>query len=149
MKRLCAVVLAACLAVPLALRADLDPKAVSYIPVDRIQWVDNAAGTNARSVIYGDASKPEPYAYFVKWKQGNMSRPHWHPNDRHIVVLAGTWWVGSGPSYEPDSTVPLAAGTYVLHTGRQVHYDGAKEGDAVLLIYGMGPDTSTPAATKP
>jgi hypothetical protein len=128
--------------------AGLDPKAVSSIAVDQIQWKDNAAGTNAQSILYGDPAQPGPYAYFVKWKAGNMSRPHWHPNDRHIVVLAGTWWVGSGETFEPDSTVPMAAGTYVLHTGKQVHYDGAKQGDAILLIHGMGPATSTPAVAS-
>jgi hypothetical protein len=126
----------------------LDPAAVSYIPVDQIKWVDNAAGTAAQSVIYGDPAKPGPYAYFIKWKAGNMSRPHFHPNDRYIVVLAGTWWVGSGEKFDPDSTVPMPAGTYVFHAGKGIHYDGAKQGDAVLMIHGMGPATATPAEKK-
>ena len=128
--------------------AELDPAAVSYIPVDKIQWKDNAAGTNASAIIYGDPAKPGPYAYFIKWKAGNMSRPHFHPNDRYIVVLSGTWWVGSGPKFDPDNTVPMPAGTYVLHNGKGIHYDGAKQGDAILMIHGMGPATSTAAEQK-
>ena len=123
--------------------ADLDPKAVVYTLPDNIQWKENAAGTNANAVLYGDLNKPGPYAYFVKWKAGNMSRPHYHPNDRFIVVVSGTWWVGSGPKFEPDATVPMPAGTYVVHYGKGIHYDGAKQGDAILLIHGMGPATST------
>ena len=82
----------------------------------------------------------------TKWLAGNhFSRPHWHPNDRFITVIKGTWWVGSGPNFDPaGSTVPLPAGTVVTHYGRQVHYDGAKDEDAVLLIVGEGPATSTP-----
>jgi hypothetical protein len=34
------------------------------------------------------------------------------------------------------------------HFGKQVHYDGAKEGDTVLEIVGEGPATSTPAEQK-
>jgi hypothetical protein len=128
--------------------AELDPAAVSYIQVDKIQWKDSATGTSAQAPLYGDPTKAEPYAYFNKWKAGNMSRPHWHPNDRTIVVLAGTWWVGSGTKYDPDSTVPMTAGTVVTHTGKGIHYDGAKQGDAILLISGMGPATSTPAEQK-
>jgi hypothetical protein len=30
----------------------------------------------------------------------------------------------------------------------QIHYDGAREGDAVLEILGEGPATSTPAEAK-
>jgi hypothetical protein len=127
---------------------ELDPKAVEFTLPANIQWKENAAGTSASAVMYGDLAKPGPYAYFVKWKAGNMSRPHFHPNDRFIVVMSGTWWVGSGTRFEPDSTVPMPAGTYVVHHAQGIHYDGAKQGDAVLLIHGMGPATSTPAEQK-
>ena len=42
----------------------------------------------------------------------------------------------------------LAAGTFVTHYGQQVHFDGAKDEDAVLLIVGLGPATATPAEAK-
>ena len=79
----------------------------------------------------------------VKWLPGGMSRPHFHPNDRFITVLKGTWWVGTGTKFDPNSTVPMPAGTFVTHFGKQVHYDGAKDEEAVLLITGEGPATST------
>jgi hypothetical protein len=128
--------------------ADLDPSAVVYTLPDKIQWKENAAGTAASAVMYGDLDKPGPYGYFVKWKAGNMSHPHFHPNDRFIVVVSGTWWVGSGPKFDPASTVPMPAGTYVVHYAKGIHYDGAKQGDTVLFIHGMGPATSTPAEQK-
>lgn len=133
---------------PRAMGVDLDPAAVVFTPLDKIQWKDNPAGTNASAMIYGDLNKEGPYAYFVKWKAGNMSRPHWHPNDRYITVMSGTWWVGSGPKFEPGNTVPMPAGTFVVHYGKGIHYDGAKDGDAILMIHGMGPATSTPAEQK-
>ena len=139
-----AALMAGCVTAP----GNLDPAAVSYTPVDKIQWKDNPAGTNASAMIYGDLAKPAPYAYFVKWKAGNMSRPHFHANDRHIVVLSGTWWVGTGTKFDPDSTVPMGAGTYVLHSAKGIHYDGAKQGDAIIMIYGVGPAASTPAEQK-
>jgi hypothetical protein len=80
---------------------------------------------------------------------GNMSRPHWHPNDRYITVLKGTWWVGTGDTFAPDTTVSLPVGSYVSHFGKEVHYDGAKDVEAWLLIVGEGPETATPASTPP
>jgi hypothetical protein len=74
-----------------------------------------------------------------------MSRPHYHPNDWYIIVVSGVWWVGTGSTFDPDSTVALPPGTFVVHYGGEVHYDGAKTGDAVMLIQGIGPATSTPA----
>jgi hypothetical protein len=77
-----------------------------------------------------------------------MSRPHWHPHDRFITVISGTWWVGSGDKFDPDNTVPLAAGSFVTHFGKQIHYDGAKDEEAVLEIVGMGPATATDAERR-
>ena len=125
--------------------AELNPAAVIYQLPDKIDWKQGTNPGVRGAVLVGDPSKPGLYVQLVKWLPGNMSRPHWHPNDRFITVLSGTWWVGSGETYDPNSTVPMPAGTFVTHFGKQVHYDGAKEGEAVLLIVGEGPATSTPA----
>jgi hypothetical protein len=37
----------------------------------------------------------------------------------------------------------MPAGTFVTRFGKQVHWDGAKDEDAVLLIVGEGPATIT------
>jgi quercetin dioxygenase-like cupin family protein len=128
--------------------AELDPKTISYTLPDKIQWRDNAAGTNSSAILYGDPAKAEPYAMLLRWKAGNMSRPHFHPNDRYFIVLSGTWWVGTGRKFDPASTVPLPAGSYVVHYAKGIHYDGAKDGDAVIMVHGMGPATSIPAEDK-
>lgn len=77
-----------------------------------------------------------------------MSRPHFHPNDRFITAISGTCGVGTGSKFDPHSTMPLPLGTVVTHFARQIHYDGAKDEDAVLEIVGMGPATATPAETR-
>jgi hypothetical protein len=126
----------------------LDPKALAFRLPEQIPWKRNPAG-NETAVMYGNPEKPGLYAVLVKWLPGNMSRPHWHPNDRVITVLKGTWWVGTGDKFDPDATVPMPAGTVVTHFGKEVHYDGAKDGEAWLMIVGEGPATSTPAAVPP
>ncbi len=129
--------------------AELNPAAVIYKLPDQIPWGPvNAAGAQS-AVVAGDPTKPGFYAVYNKWTKGNhFSRPHFHPNDRYIVVLQGTWWIGSGPKFDPASTTPMPAGSFVTHFGKQVHWDGAKDEDAVLLIMGEGPATSTAAEEK-
>ena len=78
-----------------------------------------------------------------------MSRPHFHPNDRFFIVVSGTWWVGSGPEFKPETTVPMPAGSHVIHYAKGVHYDGAKDEQATILVWGEGPATSTPFGTPP
>ena len=128
--------------------AELDKSAVAFIPPSEIKWVRNAAGTNEQAVLFGDPSKPGPYVVRLKWLPGNMSRPHFHPNDRFFVVLSGTWWMGTGEKFDPDTTVPVGAGTYVIHYGGKVHYDGAKDQETIIQVWGMGPATSTPAEKR-
>jgi hypothetical protein len=48
----------------------------------------------------------------------------------------------------PASIRAMPAGSSVTHFGKQVHWDGAKDEDAVLLIMGEGPATSTDAEEK-
>src|SRR5712664_4692930 len=90
--------------------ADIDRTAVDFKTPADIKWVRNAAGTNESAVLFGDPTKPGPYVVRIKWLAGNMSRPHFHPNDRFFAVLSGTWWMGSGPNFDPNSTVPIPAG---------------------------------------
>ena len=130
-----------------AIAADLDPAAVAFTLPDKIEW-KQGSGRAQQAILAGDPSKPGLYVVMVKWLPGGMSRPHFHPHDRFITVLNGTWWVGTGTKFDPNNTVPMPAGTFVTHFGKQVHYDGAKDEDTVLLITGEGPATSTPAEEK-
>ncbi len=90
--------------------AELDRSAVNFTPPSEIKWVRNAAGTNEQAILFGDPSKPGPYVARIRWFPGNMSRPHFHPNDRFFVVISGTWWMGTGETFDPDSTVPAPRG---------------------------------------
>jgi hypothetical protein len=129
--------------------AELNPAAVIYKLPEQIPWGPvNAAGAQS-AVVVGDPAKPGFYMVYNKWTKGNhFSRPHFHPNDRYIVVLQGTWWVGSGPKFDPANSTPMPAGSFVTHFAKQVHWDGAKDEDTILLIMGEGPATSTAAEEK-
>jgi hypothetical protein len=128
--------------------ASLNPKAISIrLPPD-IQW----KGPNAEGLeivpLAGDPSKPGLYVVLAKWYSHHLSRPHFHPNDRFITVISGTWWVNTGRKYDPDHMKPVPAGSFVTHYANEVHYDGARDGDVVIEIVGMGPGTLRPAEDK-
>jgi hypothetical protein len=127
--------------------ADIDPTAVTYKLPGQIEWTGNADVAQT-AVLHGDPSKPGLYVVLIKWAPHHFSHPHFHPNDRYITVLSGTWWVGTGTKYDPDSTVPMPAGSYVTDLAKQAHFDGAKDVPAVLEIVGEGPATMTPAEAK-
>jgi hypothetical protein len=125
---------------------DLDPKAIAIqLPKD-IKWVRNNGAEVA--VLVGDPAKPGLYVVLQKWLPHNNSRPHFHANDRFITVLSGTWWVNTGPKYDPDGFKPVPAGSFVTHFAKEIHYDGAKDAECILQIVGIGPATSVPAEQK-
>jgi hypothetical protein len=79
--------------------ADLDPKAITIQLPKEIKWTKGNGSETA--VLVGDPSKPGLYVVLQKWLPHNNSRPHFHPNDRYITVLSGTWWVNTGPEVRP------------------------------------------------
>jgi hypothetical protein len=125
--------------------ATLNPKAIAIrLPAD-IKW----KGPNAEGLeiipLAGDPSKPGLYVVLGKWYAHHLSRPHFHPNDRFITVVSGTWWVNTGHKYDPDHMRPVPAGSFVTHYANEVHYDGAQDSDVVIEIIGMGPGTAMSA----
>ena len=127
--------------------AGIDPAAITYKLPNQITWTGKE-GVAQTATLVGDPTKPGLYIQLVKWFPHNMSHPHFHPNDRYITVLSGTWWVGTGTKFDPDATVPMPPGSYVVDIAKGVHYDGAKDETAVIEIVGEGPATLTPAEVK-
>ena len=88
------------------------------------------------------------YAVYNKWTKGNhFSRPHFHPNDRYIVVLQGTWWSVQA-QVDPANTTPMPAGGFVTHFGKGAL--GRRQDECGALIMGearhsTGAEEITPA----
>ena len=123
---------------------ELNPAAITIKMPDAIKWRDptGAAPVN-QAILQGDPTKPGLYVVMNRFKPGAFSKPHFHPNDRFITVVKGTWWVGTGNKWDKDATVPVKVGGFVTHFGKQVHYDGAKDEETWLIIVGDGPATLT------
>lgn len=118
-----------------------DPSHITFTLPKDIKW---KMGTGSdQAVIFGDPDKPGLYGILIRWHPGNFSRPHFHNTDRYAYVLSGTWWVSSSDTYDPNKTYPMPAGSAVTDLAGTVHYDGAKDGGALLELVGMGPVTTT------
>ena len=137
------------LAVCAAAFAAKDEKGFVIVKPSEIVYEKNPAGSGPDiAVIAGDPTKEGFYIIRARFAPGVMSQPHFHPGDRHVTVISGTWWAGKGPNFDPNSTTPLGPGSYMLHPAGEIHYDGAKDVEAIVEIKGMGPAPSIPAAEK-
>ena len=135
-----AVALAAC-GVSTAALADPPADVMSIVRVDEIKWMSNPLVPGlATAVVQGNPSEPgKPYVIRVRFPPNTFSPPHFHPEARYIVVLKGTWWVGSGPKWDKEATTPVPTGSFVIHYPNKIHYDGAKNEEVILQIIGVGP----------
>lgn len=121
-----------------------DPKVLTIKTPQEIDFPPKDSG-NQQIVLFGDPKvEGSLYGIHFRWLPHSNSRPHMHKYDRHIYVLSGTWWLGSGEKYDMNTTYPVKPGSYVLHKGGEIHYDGAKDEPVILLVVGMGPAANLP-----
>jgi hypothetical protein len=144
-----------------AFASKIDPSETAVTLPDAIKWSGWIKGfpphSGEMATLYGSLDEPGPYVVLMKWYPGYMSAPHTYATDRLSLVLSGTWWVNSGPDFDPESTVPVPAGGFVRRVARTPHYDGVKQdasAPAVIGLFGIAPvefelvDPSKPAWRK-
>ena len=117
---------------------------------EQVRWTLEPGSPGVeQAVLAGDPKGPGLYVIRVKFPPHVMDRPHWHPNDRYVTVLKGTWWTGTGDHFDPEHAVPLGPGGWMVHPARAVHWDGSRGDEEVIVqITGMGPAGSTPVDPK-
>jgi len=157
MKTRMLLAVAPCLLIGSALGGAADPIATSgadfvRLTPDQVSWRDLPDGHGAQlATIAGDPSGHGLYVQRVRFPPHVMDRPHWHPNDRHVTVIKGTWFTGTGGTFDPKQAVPLKAGSYMLHPAHALHWDGSNSDEEVIVqVVGIGPaDTVQADPTQP
>jgi hypothetical protein len=94
-------------------------------------------------VLYGDSSKPGLYLQYQRRAPNNWSRPHYHPIDRVVMVMAGTMSIGADASGDKNKTVAVPKGGFIRDIAQGVHYDGSGNDPMWIQIAGVGPTATT------
>ena len=120
--------------------ADPDVAVMAVMRDADLKWIENPLVPGlSQAVLFGNPSQPGLYVIRVRFAPGVMSPPHFHPEERYVSVLKGTWWVGAESTWNRSLTTPMAAGSFVVHHPHKIHFDGAKDEEAIVQIVGMGP----------
>jgi quercetin dioxygenase-like cupin family protein len=120
----------------LVLAADHAPDFIRLTP-EQIPF-KNPSGFE-QTVLFGDPMKPGLYVVRVRFPPGIHSNPHYHSQDRHVTVIKGVWYMGTGDTADITKAVPLKAGSYAFHPAHGTHWDGAGADETIVQIMGMGP----------
>lgn len=124
-----------------------DPKSIVTLLEKDLVWTKDPLGQQ-QAPLFGDPSKPGPYGVAIKWSPGQFSHPHTHTTDRWAYVAKGTWWVSSSSHRDIATTYPTPQGTFAIDLANKVHWDGAKDEEVVLIVFGVGPIDSKLAEEK-
>jgi quercetin dioxygenase-like cupin family protein len=122
--------------------AETDEKGFVRIRPEQLDWKIPFSGATPLALLEGDPSKPGIYVLRVQFQPYQFDRPHKHGEDRLIVVLKGTWYMGTGEHFDPSKAVPMPVGSYIKHPAGEWHWDGAKDEEVVLQIVGYGPSST-------
>ncbi len=110
-------------------------------PAD-LRFVAQPNGTYQAHVV-GEVGKPGPYAAETKLPAGLRIQPHFHPEDRIVLVVSGTLLVGYGEKFDETKMEALAPGSVFTEPGRSAHFTWAKDGEVLLYVTGRGPTGTT------
>jgi quercetin dioxygenase-like cupin family protein len=74
--------------------------------------------------------------------------PHYHPDERIIVVVSGTVYFGYGEQFDESKMKPLPAGSSWTEPAKQAHFAWAKDGEAIIQVIDNGPTGNTSIPRK-
>ena len=122
---------AALLAGPVSLLAQRDSATTRIVPL----WRDGQLVTR----VSGEPNVAGALYVIRIWNFDNqVVLPHTHPEDEHVVVVQGTWFLAEGERVDRARLRALAVGEYALVPRRQAHF-GWSKGMTVIQVHGIGP----------
>src|SRR5687768_11897855 len=102
-----------------------DSMEARLFPPSDIQWKDGPASLPKGAqfaVLEGDPSKEGPLVFRVKLPDGYRVPPHTHPKVERITVIAGTFNIGMGKTFDPQAMKQMPAGAYGYWPAGMAHF---------------------------
>ena len=109
---------------------------------EELKWLPTPTGT-LQTLIAGDPKQAGAYVYRTRFPAGFRNRPHFHPDQRVVTIMAGTLYVGYGEAFDESQMKALPAGSVFTEPAKQPHYVWAKDGEVIIQVIGNGPSATT------
>lgn len=90
------------------------------------------------AVLEGNPAAEGPFTMRLRVPDGFRIPPHTHPKTERLTVLAGTFRLGMGATFDASKMESLPAGTYGFWPAGMQHYAQAR-GETILQLHGTGP----------
>ena len=112
----------------------------SVLTPSDLKWIDDPNRPGLQSVtLVGDPFKPGPYTRRFKLPPRMILPPHWHPEDREVTTLSGTWYVGHGAVIDRARATKVVPGAFLAQPAKRVHYEFTGDEEVIVQVSGIGP----------
>lgn len=124
------------------------PSANTYVPADRIPWVDEQGAPVRIGALWGDRATGEA-GTLLNAPAGFRSGPHSHTADYWAVVVQGAWehWV---PSTGEGRGLRLEPGSHWTQIKTQLHEDACvSQTPCIIFLFNKAPYVTELPETQP
>ena len=98
----------------------------------------------ASALIAGNPKQGPNYTVIVRFSPGTRVPAHYHPDQRVITVISGTYYLGGGEKFDESALKPYGPGMVIIIPARAPHFSGSKDDGTVVLESGDGATGTTP-----
>ena len=110
----------------------------AVVTPDQLIWKPLIPGVES-AVVYGDPDKKgSVYVIRIRSKGDAKVPPHWHVTEEHVTVLAGSFLLAHGDTYDAAKLIELKVGTHSVIPATMPHFGLHKAGN-VVEVYGEAP----------
>lgn len=106
-----------------------------------LKWADvPSLPPGARiAVLEGPMNEAVPFTVRLRLPAQYRIPPHWHPAVEHVTVLAGTFHMGHGESYDGARATVLPPGGFAVMQPRTPHFAFTLNEPVEIQLHGIGP----------
>ena len=91
------------------------------------------------AVVQGDPSVSGAiFTVRLRFPNGYVLPPHWHPTDEHVTVLHGTFLVGMGENFTRQGLVTLREDGFITAPAHMAHF-ATTRGVTEVQVHAIGP----------
>jgi quercetin dioxygenase-like cupin family protein len=91
------------------------------------------------AVLEGDPSKAgEIFTIRLRFPNGYILPPHFHPTDEYVTVIRGTFLAGMGATFSKEALVPFKMGDFTTMPKDMAHF-ASTLGITEVQVHAIGP----------
>jgi quercetin dioxygenase-like cupin family protein len=133
------------LALPLFIYAQQTKFEKLILHPSEIDWskAETAANGVQTYTVLGNLKEEGYYIIMVRIPANTKLAPHFHPENRTVVVVSGKFGWIYGDTFDETKLHEMTTGTFFAEPGNEPHFALTKNEEVILQVAGFGPTGTT------